>query len=183
MAGQLYLHNLKIRFDKINQLNSTDLETENQFQVLVDLPKYRWAYGPHSSFEPRASSDMRNRRYPGHDLLGSIMPGGPPQCPTWRNVLRLEDSPWLQDHKLGDSIVFPAAGCLTMAMEALAQTNPLDHSTPSVVCLRHVRFVQVLNLAEKSDGVEVFTRLDLKGRYAMTTSSQWWDFEISSFKQ
>ncbi|ERF76568.1 hypothetical protein EPUS_05841 [Endocarpon pusillum Z07020] len=164
MAGQLYLHNLKIHFDKINQLNSTDLEKEKQFQVLVDLPKYRWAYGPLSCFEPRASSDMRNRRYPRHDLLGSIMPGGPPQCPTWRNVLRLEDSPWLQDHKLGDSIVFPAAGYLTMAMEALAQTNPLDHSTPSV-----------------SDGVEVFTRLDVKGRYAMTTSSQWWDFEISSF--
>ena len=101
MAGQLYLHNLKIRFEKINQLNSNDLGKANQSQVLVNLPKYRWAYGPPSCFEPRASSDLRNHRYPRHDLLGSIVPSGPPERPTWRNVLRLEDSPWLHDHKLG----------------------------------------------------------------------------------
>ena len=68
-----------------------------------------------------------------------------------------------------------------MAIEALTQTNPLDHSTSSVVCLRQVKFVQVLNLAEKLDGVEVFTRFEAKSRPAMTTSSQWWGFEISSF--
>ena len=49
------------------------------------------------------------------------MPGCVPFEPRWRNHLRLVESPWLEDRKVQDTVLFPAAGYLAMAMEAVYQ--------------------------------------------------------------
>ena len=100
--------------------------------LIVDLPSYRWDKGKKFWAEARQSREQRTRKFPRHDLLGSMTLGGSLAEPTWRNVLRIRDLPWLQDHFLGGEAVFPAAGYFSMAMEAITQLNELQ-STPATV--------------------------------------------------
>ena len=41
--------------------------------------------------------------------------------PTWRNIVRLDDVPWLRHHRVQSLTVFPLAGYLVMALEAASQ--------------------------------------------------------------
>jgi hypothetical protein len=52
----------------------------------------------------------RFRKFKRHELLGSRTLESTDIEPSWRNVLRLEDVPWLADHKIVEDIVFPCAG-------------------------------------------------------------------------
>ncbi|KAF2837925.1 hypothetical protein M501DRAFT_977330 [Patellaria atrata CBS 101060] len=91
-------------------------------RVVVDLPSYQWVYEDILWHESRLSTELRFRQCPRHDLLGSRILGTSRNSPTWRNILHLDDVPWLRDHKVGDDIVFPAAGYIAMAVEAARQT-------------------------------------------------------------
>ena len=65
----------------------------------------------------------RLRKFPRHELLGSRILEGNDLEPTWRNLMDLEDSPWLADHQILDDIVFPAAAFICMAGEASRQVS------------------------------------------------------------
>lgn len=41
-----------------------------------------------------------------------------PLEPRWRNFLRLSEQPWIRQHVVQGSVVYPAAGYLAMAIEA-----------------------------------------------------------------
>ncbi|KAF3931090.1 hypothetical protein ABW20_dc0106731 [Dactylellina cionopaga] len=120
LAGQLFLHGYKISLDKVNEMSPG----VSNYKVLHDLPKYSWTY-PETPLwhEPRASAEFRFRKYPRHELLGTQIPGGNGLEYTWKNIVRLEESPWLKGHKLGDTIVFPGAGYISMVIEAIRQAE------------------------------------------------------------
>ena len=85
---------------------------------------------------------VADEKHPRHDVLGSRLPGGNKNVPTWRNILRYKDVDWLGHHRvsslllcvlplidsgqLGSEIIFPAAGYICMAVEAITQTWELD---------------------------------------------------------
>ena len=72
--------------------------------------------------------------------------------PTWRNLLRLKDSLWLQDHKVLGDVVFPCAGYIAIAGEAIRQlTGTNDFS------LRRLGIKTALVLQDKA--VELMTSL------------------------
>jgi len=54
-------------------------------------------------------------------IFGLRILEGSEVSPTWRNVLKLVDVPWLSDHCVGNDIVFPGAGYVAMAGEAIFQ--------------------------------------------------------------
>jgi acyl transferase domain-containing protein len=66
----------------------------------IDLPPYRYKYGPIMYNESRVSKEYRLRSTLRHDLLGSKVVGNAKSRPQWRNILRLKDLPWLGDHRL-----------------------------------------------------------------------------------
>ncbi|OTB04503.1 hypothetical protein M426DRAFT_261766 [Hypoxylon sp. CI-4A] len=150
--------------------------------VLVDLPNYAWNHSTKYWHESLASKDWRYRPFVKHDILGSKILGTSWYNPTWKNKLRLEDLPWLADHKLGDQIVFPAAGYICMAVEALYQANYMTvwKGEPPANCtfrLRDVKFSRALVL-EPSE--ECTTMLSLSP-VAHSTGS-WYEFVVSSVK-
>lgn len=69
----------------------------------VDLPPYKYTYGPIKHHESRSSKEYRLRKVPRHDLLGSKVAGTTRLRPQWRNMLRLKDLPWLDDHRVPPS--------------------------------------------------------------------------------
>jgi acyl transferase domain-containing protein len=91
--------------------------------VLTGLPTYPWDHKAKHWNESKIAQTWRLRQFPHHELLGSRLPGSSDQEPTWRNVLCLEDVPWLLEHVLFNDIIFPGAGYIAMAGEAIYQTT------------------------------------------------------------
>ncbi|KAH6649445.1 hypothetical protein F5144DRAFT_616611 [Chaetomium tenue] len=105
VAGEMFLRAYPLEMD---QVSTAYVESGNKLApapaVIVDLPPYQWNYARPFWAESRASREHRLRTHPRHDVLGERTLGGSPANPTWRNMLRLRDLPWLGDHALGGEV-------------------------------------------------------------------------------
>ncbi|KAI5861319.1 hypothetical protein GGS23DRAFT_598486 [Durotheca rogersii] len=147
-------------------------------RVVPGLPTYAWDYGGRSFWrESRLSSAWRQREYPHHCILGVRSAASPDTEPIWRNVLRLDDASWLIDHKVGGDIVFPFAGYVSMAGEAIRQVARAEAG--SSYHLRHVVAHAALVLND-SKSVEVITTMRRK-RLTDSDDSKWFEFTITSY--
>lgn len=90
----------------------------NKPNILKDLPAYPWIHDRTYWHESQTSRAFRTRLWPAHELLGTMLPDGTMQELRWRNVLYLQELPWLQGHKLQGTTVLPAASYVVMALEA-----------------------------------------------------------------
>lgn len=142
--------------------------------VLPDLPSYPWDHSASYWYESRLSKDWRFRKYGYHGLVGLRMAESTTFEPSWRNVLSLEDEPWLYDHKIREDVVFPFGGYAAMAGECIRQLSGVADG----YSLRHVLIQSALVLTD-SKPVEMITALQ---PHTLTDSldSDWWDFTISS---
>ncbi|CAG8973482.1 hypothetical protein HYALB_00011077 [Hymenoscyphus albidus] len=192
MVGQLYLHGHNVDFAQVNyvEASTTSKASHNspyaqpQGKVLPDLPPYAWTYENLLWNECRSSVEFRERKYPHHDLLGSQIPGGNGLQTCWRNILKVEDVPWLKDHKLEETVVFPGAGYVAMAIEAATQVAGKTVADAPSFSLRHVQILKafVLSADANDGGAEIFTTLRPMAISGTTNSKNWWEFEITSFK-
>lgn len=163
-VGQMHLLAVPINFEKA---------TPGKI-VLTNLPVYPWRHETKYWNESRITREWRTRSFPKHEILGSRILEGNELEPTWRNILRLEDVPWIQDHKIIDDIVFPAAGYITMAGEAIRQLTGTDDFT-----LRHVMIKTALVLHD-SKTTEMMTSLR-QVRLTTALDSEWYEVVISSY--
>ncbi|KAF5022679.1 hypothetical protein F66182_5227 [Fusarium sp. NRRL 66182] len=164
-VGKLYQHHVS--------LDLTPLFPEGK--ALSGLPTYPWDHNASYWFESRISKAWRFRQYPQHCLLGSRNFEGPETEPQWRNILHVEDEPWLSDHKLHDDIVFPFAGYVAIAGEAVRQLTRSPRGAG--YRLRHVVAHTALLL---SDSTEIMTSLR-KHQLNDTETSEWYEFHVSSY--
>ncbi|KAL7916747.1 putative polyketide synthase [Trichoderma velutinum] len=143
--------------------------------VAYNLPQYAWDHSQSFWAESRVSKDWRFRQFGHHALLGQRIPESTSFDPSWRVVIDLEDEAWLYDHKVRDDIVFPFAGYVCMAGEAIRQLTGIETG----YSVRHVVAHTALVLNE-SKPVEVVTTLR---RHKLTDSndSEAYDFVISSW--
>ena len=162
--GQLYQQGVKIRFHSLMPTG----------KVLTDLPTYAWDHSASFWSESRISKDWRFRPFGHHALLGQRVAESTSIDPCWRVLLDLEDEPWLQDHKVRDDIVFPFAGYVAMAGEAIRQLTGIEIG----YSVRHVVAHTALVLSE-SNPMEVVTTLR---RHKLTDAadSNAYVFNISS---
>ncbi|KAK3322951.1 hypothetical protein B0H66DRAFT_515672 [Apodospora peruviana] len=93
---------------------------------LVDLPPFAWNHTTRFWYESPASLAYRHRELPRHDMLGARCEFSSQAEPAWRNYLRLSEIPWLEHHKVQNTILFPFAGMIAMAVEAARQTADKD---------------------------------------------------------
>lgn len=111
-AGFLFAKGYKVAMERVNAIEALDITTNRIFKTesgtaIVDLPNYQWQYEELLYVENRWTREWRLRSHPRHDILGSRNPGGNKNEPSWRNVLRQKDLPWLPDHKVCLFIVEP----------------------------------------------------------------------------
>ena len=157
LAGFLFLSGHPLSVSDINAVTNIK---DSPGVFIPDLPTYQWDYGQDVLWvESRLSTEIRFRTYPHHDLLGSRLPGTSDIAPTWRNVITLDSVPWLRDHKVGDTTVFPAAGYVALVLEAIAQTYEMSTaSTASSYKLREITISSAMILNE-SEHLELLTDL------------------------
>ncbi|RYP59382.1 hypothetical protein DL769_008567 [Monosporascus sp. CRB-8-3] len=184
LAGMLWIQGHSINWSKINGLQTPTKAHKPLYNIARDLPPYRFAYESMLWNECRASIEYRQRRYPRHELLGSLMPGGNGRDLIFRNILRVADVPWLADHKLGDTVVFPGAAYLATAMEAVSQATSLYRPVQPSFRFYNVNITNALALStDQSAQVEMFTSLRKSAITKAVDSSTLWDFTISTYQE
>lgn len=144
-------------------------------RTLSDLPTYPWDHSQSLWYESRVSRDWRLRKYPHHPLLGVRIPETPDVEPQWRNVMQIEDIPWVADHKVRHDVVFPMAGYIAMAGEAARQMTGVGGGYG----VRHVVAHAALVLRD-TKGTEVIMALR-RHKLSDTETSEWFEFSISSY--
>ncbi|PKX89973.1 polyketide synthase fmaB [Aspergillus novofumigatus IBT 16806] len=185
VAGNLFLQNADFSLDKVNICDNTPDKVKPA--VIVDLPNYQWKHSTHYWHESLASKDWRFKKFPAHDLLGSKVLGTLWQSPSWHRMLRLSDVPWLRDHQIGSEILFPAAGYITMAMEAVRQTalSTATAQDRDVLKTRKYRYrlrdVQFPRGLVLEDDVEVHIMLVLVPMAKLGPG--WWEYKITSLAE
>ncbi|KAL2015562.1 hypothetical protein VTK56DRAFT_5221 [Thermocarpiscus australiensis] len=102
-----------VNFDGIHALLPSERPT-----LLKNLPTYGWDHDKPYWYESRKSKQYRTRSQPSHVLLGSRVDDGSGQELRWRNFLSIQQVPWLEGHKIQGQVVFPAAGYISMVLEA-----------------------------------------------------------------
>ncbi|RYO96329.1 hypothetical protein DL764_007495 [Monosporascus ibericus] len=181
LAGSLFLYGHSLDWSVVNsQLNDAPLE------ALHDLPPYPWDHSGQLLWsESRASVEMRNRRFVRHELLGTEQLAGNEIDWSWRNVLRLEEIPWIKDHKLEQQVVFPATGYLAAALEAICRMNGITSPLGIEFEFRNVNISAALVLPEDAgtDAIELHTTMSKRKLSTANNSETWHDFSISSWEK
>ncbi|KAI0969040.1 hypothetical protein F4678DRAFT_440715, partial [Xylaria arbuscula] len=180
VAGSLFVAGYRVDLEEVNMSNNggiyNDARKQKTKHLLVDLPPYQWNYEKRYWTEPRASAEQRARVYPRHDLLGSRVSGLSKRSASWRNILRQRDVPWLKDHNLGGTAIFPAAGHLSLAIEALQQVCETSRKPFAGVKLRDVDIRTALVIPDDDEGVEVILNL----QSPTESTSNWYNFSVES---
>ena len=185
LAGELFLRDFPLYMERVTAIEESSRGREascRKGNLIVDLPPYQWDSNKKFWAEPRQSREHRTAKFPRHDILGSLILGGSPAEPTWRNVLRIRDLPWLKDHSLGGEAVFPAAGYFSMAIEAIMQLNEML-PTPATVegyVLRDISIKNALVTPDDDSGIEVLLTMRPSLYGEGEAQNTWWDFNVSS---
>ena len=94
VAGRVFLAGGSVNIREINR------DAGKIPAIIVDLPNYNWNHSIKYWHESEASKDWRFKQFIQHDLLGSKVLGTRWQNPSFKKVLRVQDLPWLADHKV-----------------------------------------------------------------------------------
>ncbi|CAO1600411.1 hypothetical protein XANCAGTX0491_004101 [Xanthoria calcicola] len=184
LAGQLYMHGYPV---DLVAANSDQLAAEDgvvaSFQAgrrLKNLPSYSWDHARYWA-ETRLIRDHRLRP-DRHSLLGALIPGSTASHPSWRNYLRLNELPWLAAHVIEGKTIFPAAGYIGMAIEAIARLLGNAGNIKDFT-LRDVAVKSALALTDKDAGIEVILELRPASNSTKAASETWHEFTVFSFDE
>jgi NADPH:quinone reductase-like Zn-dependent oxidoreductase/ubiquinone/menaquinone biosynthesis C-methylase UbiE len=171
VAGSLFCSGYPVKLARIN-----DPEESSSGRLLTDAPEYQFNHSQTYWRESRLSRNFRFRSLPEHELLGVPIPDWNPLDARWRKVFRLGESNWLLDHKVNGSVLFPAAGMMTIAMEG-SQILADSQRTVSAHRISDMHFLKAIILSTDSSGTEVqasFRPISDK----TTKESDRWDFRM-----
>ncbi|KAG5950724.1 Type I Iterative PKS [Claviceps sorghi] len=169
--GQLF--ELNISFDCSRLVQKTT--------SLPDLPHYPWDHATSYWRESRISKEWRHRQFPAHPLLGTRQLESTTLEPSFRNMLRVEDAPWLRDHRIDGNIIFPCAGYIAMIGAGIRQIAATPENKPAdkdSFVVRHMILKAALLLREEGQTEIVTTFRTI--RLTNSSDSNWWQWTIAS---
>lgn len=129
-------------------------------KVLKGLPSYAFDHDTVYWRESRLSKAIRTRKAPYHELLGIFCPDGTSSTHLrWKNLLNVKEIPWLSGHAVQGQVVFPAAGYMSMAIDACRLVAP--HRQIQSLDLLDFVIGKAIIFDERSLGVETMLVLAL----------------------
>ncbi|KZL88045.1 pksn polyketide synthase for alternapyrone biosynthesis protein [Colletotrichum incanum] len=160
----------------VNLATVNDEDRKVNLKVVAILPPYTWNHDKGFWHEPSAVRAARLRTQPRNDLLGVPIPNQNPMEPMWRNFLCVAESPWQNEHVITGTTLYPAAGMLTMAIEAAFQMASTERSL-SGIRFHDVYLDKGLVIPAGDQAVEVF--LSVKPH---ETLDDWFHFTVLSLR-
>ncbi|KAL3253036.1 hypothetical protein ABHI18_009756 [Aspergillus niger] len=165
VAGTAYVNHLPVDLLAVNG--------GYQGEILTDLPPYPWQREDIVWAETRISKQWRLRQFPRHELLGARCLESNDFEPAWRNILKGEEVPWINHHRMMGLVVFPAVGYVALASEAIRQITGLTACTLEQVMLMEA-------LVRDENDIEIMTTLR-KLTMNATMDSDWYEFTVCSY--
>jgi NADPH:quinone reductase-like Zn-dependent oxidoreductase len=174
LASTLFVRGATLNLGAVNLPRSG-----SQLSLLVDMPRYPWNHKTKYWHESRIMQKHKGRATPRNDLLGTLAPYSNDLEPTWRNVLRIDDLPWLRHHKIQSLMLFPMAGFLVMALEAASQRAASRNLQYDSFELRDVCVCTPLMLTDED--TEMTLQFRPQQEATPTCSIIWDEFRIHSW--
>lgn len=134
---------------------------DNGPNLCKDLPTYSWDHETSLWREPRLARDLRLRGAV-HPLLGTsadLKYAKHSNEAHWRNNMRLKNIEWLRGHQFQGQVLFPAAGYISMAVDACIALA--DTQLVSLLELERVILQRPLILEDDTPGVEILSTIRL----------------------
>ncbi|OXV11891.1 hypothetical protein Egran_00348 [Elaphomyces granulatus] len=154
-------------------------QKESKRKMLVDLPPFSWNHTNKYWHESALASNYRFRKLPRNDLLGLLDDEGNLSEYRWRNFLRLSENPWIQDHSVQNTLLYPAAGMMVMALEAAVQIAKPETKVDGFE-LRDIIVQNALIIPRDEDGIETMLHLRPWRTGSQATTFDWHEFTIYS---
>ena len=170
-VGALFSQGLSVNVKEVNG-------DTNDAQPLVDLPSYNWNHSRTFWSESRITKEFRSRQHPRMRLLGAPCPTFGESERLWRGFMRISEEPWIRDHQIQGSIIYPAAGYICAAIEAACQVAA-EGQTIRDFRLRDVQIIAPALITEESD-LELIVQLRPHLIGTQNNSSTWYEFTVSS---
>lgn len=140
-------------------------------RMVKGLPTYAWDHDKIYWKEGRVSRNLRLRAQTPHELLGRRTPDDSDYEMRWRNFLRLQELPWIRGHEFQGQTLFPAAGHVSMALEAARRMA--NNRSVRLFELRNISIRRALVVEEDHSGVEiVFTLRRLNDEFRAECSDK-----------
>ncbi|ESZ94274.1 polyketide synthase [Sclerotinia borealis F-4128] len=176
LAASMFMKGVNLDFEAIN----FPVAPERAPIVLTDLPRYSWNHSTRYWHKSRISEKHCNGEFPRNDIVGTLANYSNDLEPTWRNIIRADDMPWLRDHKMQSITVYPMSGYITMALEAASQRATLRDIAFDKFELREITVSRPLVISE---GSIIETNITFRSHAEGTrVSSDLWDeFRIFSW--
>ncbi|KAG6007018.1 Type I Iterative PKS [Claviceps lovelessii] len=176
LAGNLFKKGLTLDFPSVNP----DI-LEPKPSHLPNLAPYPWSAKKHWR-ESRVSRQHRLKPFARHDLLGLLTSLSSELEPSWRNVIRTDDMPWLRDHKMQELTAFPFSGFVSMAVEAAAQRASMRGVEFDQFNIREMQVTRPLLLQDDQE-YELITNLRQYSEGTRSYSDKWDEFRVHSYHE
>ncbi|KNG81069.1 putative polyketide synthase [Aspergillus nomiae NRRL 13137] len=121
-VGHLYAAGYPTIMSRVNPCSSK----QEKPMCLPSLPEYPFNHSRSYWHESQISRNQRLPKVNKNDLLGMPESNWNPLEPRWRHIIRASDLPWIEDHQVSGTVIYPAAGMLVMAIEAVKQLASPD---------------------------------------------------------
>lgn len=171
-AATLFLHGVQVSITDVNL-------TQSNGKSLVDLPSYPWNHTLTYWSESRVSKAYRFREHGRHDLLGAPAVDFNELEPKWRHFLRAAENPWVRDHVIHSSIIYPGAGTIAFVLEAVLQISDKSKTVENVT-FKNVSISKAIVIPDDGVGIECFLQMRRQRNCQSGSWTGWWEFTISS---
>ncbi|CAI6243331.1 unnamed protein product [Periconia digitata] len=128
---------------------------KGEIQMIDNLPAYPFDHSVAQWHKSKTYNALAQRKVPRLDLLGlpMIINGPSKMSKRWRKFTRTAETPWVRDHVVSGDVLYPAAGMITMAIEAAKQSADPGR-TIKAFRLTDVQMRQALLVPDNKEGVE-----------------------------
>ncbi|TWU77265.1 putative PKS-like protein biosynthetic cluster [Metarhizium rileyi] len=176
VAGNLFKKGSTLDFARVNP----DMLDPKPSHISNFAP-YPWS-GQRYWRESRVSRQHRMKPFPRHDLLGLMGSLSSDLEPSWRNVIRLDDIPWLCDHRMQELIAFPFSAFVSMGVEAAAQLASMRGVDFDRFNVREMQVTRPL-LLQQDEEYELITNLRRYSEGTRSYSDRWDEFRVHSYHE
>ncbi|KAH9866810.1 hypothetical protein J1614_008503, partial [Plenodomus biglobosus] len=175
LSGNLFASGYPVDVEAVNSRPGS----QRQPRMLLELPLYPFNSSRSYWLESRLSKNHRARQTPRHDFLGNAVDDWNPWSPKWRFIIRTSDLPWLLDHKVDGTILYPGSGFLVMVFEAVRSLTAGEKGITGYR-IRDAKVPNALVVNPDDEGVETQLHMHAHDTSASNQAVNIWDFWIYS---
>ncbi|KAK1833028.1 putative polyketide synthase [Podospora conica] len=173
LVGQLFVRgHAGLNFHNANH----NREEQEKPDLVAGLYSYPWTRQKYWH-ESRISRQHRHKPFARHDLLGTLADWFSALEPTWRNIVRTDDLPWLKEFQVNGRMVFPVAAFMSMTIEAANQRRLMKGLEEAARC--EIKDLVVAEHLFFDDDAEIEMLLNLRPVGGLENADE---FRISSYE-